>query len=143
MPWDSLVPELPHNEQPSAQSDSAPGRNPTQQLAELTQLMLPLMDRFGRVLTDVAPHLNIEYDPNSSNNVDSPDNVGHLANAMPAEPRSLADLADEYRDITSPSFAQSSQQSQPPQETLSPDNGLAAFLAASLPPSLRQLLQPR
>ena len=113
----------------------------TQRLTELSQLLVPLMDRYGRVLTDAAPHLDIEYSTETTTTdverieeTTTQASVNDLVREMSTNP------SDRFATPTGTRLVNQGDSRRTPSPTIS---GIAPMLAANLPPSLRSLLQPR
>lgn len=158
MPWDSFLSRETRSEQQHTGEyvGSRETLNATARFAELSRLLVPLMDRFGRVLTDTAAHLDIEYDPlqavaaesiNESTDQLSSLQPGEIDSsilearhpvAVDAEPPNPSSV--QIRHMNGAASRQNLERVEP---TSTPDAGLASLLASNLPPSLRQLLQPR
>lgn len=66
MPWDRLGSdqEIPRRRD----IDRDPVTSSTTRLVEHLHYMLPLFDRFGRAMCDIAPHLNLKHTPRASDN---------------------------------------------------------------------------
>ena len=124
----------------------------TDRLVEQLQYLMPMFDRFGRVLGDSAPHFDIEYSDREDSDSDEIEEdirpqrtpVDSIA-GLREDTRGLGNtsninsLDSQTDSIRGPNVRGGTRRAAPSRAHPSLDQ----TLAANLPPALRQLLQPR
>jgi hypothetical protein len=122
----------------------------TDRLVEQLQHLMPMFDRFGRVLGDAAPHFDIEYSERESDSGENEEDirsqraplssVAGLVEGTRGRRTSNLNSLDPHADpIRGPPAGGDARRTVPSRSHNSMDHNLVA----NLPPALRQLLQPR
>lgn len=101
------------------------GYRATERLVHVSRALVPFLDRLGRVMSDIAPHMNLQFTPPTEEGADATTST----NASPAAASRQSGAPDAT--VGQPATRESEDQA-----------ALRAAIA-TLPPALQQLLQPR